>query len=278
MRRVVKQLESERLKTLKEIAREIYSAVHPLLGKTEAGRITGSGFGGDKTRLIDEAAEEVIVRFLERNGLSCTFIGEERGVQEIGKKPSFYLITDAVDGTTNAVRGIGFVSASLATSLTNRLDDLDASVVIDLSSGEIYEAEKGKGARHNGKRIKPSETVNLEDAVLSIDVSRAPENIEKAVPVLKIAKSLRSFGSAALEICQVASGLLDAYVDVRTKLRTVDIAAGMLILREAGGVFLQPDGKGFHETPLTELRRFSVIAAANERIYNAIASLIISRI
>ncbi len=273
---MVKHLERERLKILRKIAREVYSVVHPLLGTFEAGRITGFGFGGDKTQFIDKAAEEAIVRFLERNGLSCIFIGEERGIQEIGKEPSFYLIADAVDGTTNAVRGISFVSTSLAASPTDRLDDVEASIVIDLSTGSIYEAERGKGARCNGKKTKPSVIEELENAVVSIDVSRAPENVEKAVPLLRTVKSVRSFGSAALEICHVASGLLDAYVDLRTKLRTLDIAAGMLILKESGGIFLQPDKKGFHDVSLTELRRFSVIAAANEKIYAKIASLVLS--
>jgi len=270
----VEQLNRKSLDILKEIAAEVYSVVHPLLGTLESGRIIGSGFGGDKTRLIDEVAEEAIIQYLKRNRLSCIFIGEERGVQKLGGKPRFYLIADAVDGTTNAVRGINFVSASLAISSTDRLDDLEAAVVMNLFNGGIYSAEKGKGARYNGKTIKPSEIVSLRDSVLSIDLSRTPEAVAKVVPLMKTVKSVRSFGSAALEICHVASGFLEAYVDVRAKLRTLDIAAGMLILKEAGGVFLQPDGEGLHGVSLTELKRFSVVAAANEEIYREIVSLI----
>jgi len=271
---MVKRLRGQRLIALKQMAKQVYSVVHPLLGSSESGKILGSGFGGDKTRLIDAIAEETIVQHLRHNCVSCTFVGEERGVEEIGDQPDFYLITDAVDGTTNAVRGIGFVSASFAVSPTDRLDDLEAAVVIDLSNGAIFEAEKGKGARYRGKKIKPSDTAVLEEAVVSVDVSRASETVDRLVPLMKTVKSVRSLGSAALEICQVASGFLDAYVDIRSKLRTLDIAAGMLILKEAGGLFIQPDGGGFEDVSLTELKRFSVIAAANEEVCKGIVSLL----
>jgi len=259
---------------LKAIAKEVYSAVHPLLGTSESREVVGSGFGGDRTRLIDAVAEETIIQYLKRNRLSCTFIGEERGVQKVGGETSFYLIVDGVDGTTNAIRGITFASTSLAVSPTDQLKDLEASVVMNLCDGGIYEAEKGGGAYYKGKRVKPSEIAFLKDAVLSIDLSRTPEVVERVAPVMKVIKSLRSLGSAALEICYVASGLLEAYVDVRGKLRTLDIAAAMFILKKAGGVFLQPDGTDLRNVPLTELNRFSIIAAANKAIYEEIVSLI----
>ncbi len=267
-------MSTDRLTVLREIAKEIYSAVHPLIGTPESGRIVGLGFGGDRTKFIDAVAEDKIVQYLENNGFSCTFIGEEAGVRKIGGDPDFFLIADSVDGTTNAVKGIGFASTSLAISSTDGLADLEAAVVMNLYGEGVYSAEKGKGARYNGKRIRPSEKRRLKDSVMSIDVSRAPETVERVVPLMKTVKSVRSLGSAALEICHVASGRFEAYVDVRGKLRTVDIAAGMLILKEAGGVFLQPDGTELQNVPLTEMNRFSVIAAANDELYCKIIPLI----
>ncbi|MEM3040728.1 MAG: inositol monophosphatase family protein [Nitrososphaerota archaeon] len=263
------------LNILKAIAQEVYSVVHPFLGTPESREVVGSGFGGDRTRFIDTVAEETIIQYLKRNHLSCMFVGEERGVQKVGEEPSFYLIVDGVDGTTNAIRGINFASTSLAVSPTDQLKDLEASVVMNLFNGGLYETVKGGGAYYKGKKIKPSEIRSLRDAVLSIDLSSAPELVEKVAPIMKAIKSLRSLGSAALEICYVASGLLDGYVDVRRKLRTLDIAAAMLILKEAGGVFLQPDGTELRNVLLTELNRFSVIAAANRAVYDEIVSLIL---
>jgi myo-inositol-1(or 4)-monophosphatase len=259
---------------LKGIAREVQSAVSSLLGTSESKKILGKGFGGDQTMLIDEVAEEAIVNFLKYQKIDCTFIGEEHGVQKIGKKPTFYLIADAVDGTTNATRGISFVSASLALSPTDDMGCVEAALVTNLFNGEMYEAEKGKGAKYDGEKIKTSETAFLNDAVLGIDISRAPNSVELTAPFMKIAKSVRSFGSASLEICNVASGRFDAYVDLRGMLRPLDIAAAILIVKEAGGIILQPHGKGFDGYPLSELNHFSIIAAANEKIRHEIAYII----
>jgi myo-inositol-1(or 4)-monophosphatase len=269
----VKHLNTDNMVILKGIAREVQSAVNSLLGTSESKKTLGKGFGGDQTVLVDEVAEETIINFLKCQKIDCTFIGEEHGVQKIGKKPAFYLIADAVDGTINATRGISFVSTSLALSPTDDLDDVEAALVTNLCNGEMYEAEKGKGAKYKGEKIKTSETAFLNDAVLGIDISRAPNSVEPTAPFMKIAKSVRSFGSASLEICHVASGRFDAYVDLRGMLRTFDIAAAILVVREAGGIVLQPDGKGFDGYPLSELNRFSVIAAANENIRLEIMSI-----
>ena len=270
----MKHLNTDNMAVLKGIAREVHSAVNSLLGTSESKKTLGKGFGGDQTLLIDEVAEKTIINYLKRQKIDCTFIGEEHGVQKLGKKPAFYLIADAVDGTTNATKGINFVSTSLALSPSDDLGCVEAALVMNLCNGETYEAEKGKGTKYKGKKIKTSETAFLNDAVLGIDISRAPNSVEPTVPFMKIAKSVRSFGSASLEICHVASGRFDAYVDLRGMLRTLDIAAAILIVKEAGGIVLQPDGKGFDGYPLSKLNRFSVIAAANESIHREITSII----
>ena len=91
---------------------------------------------------------------------------------------------------------------------------------------------------------------------------------------MKAARRVRSLGAASLEICHVASGALDAHVDLRGKIRTLDFAAAMLILRESGGFFSLLDVDDPGRIPLTKLKRFSIIAAANEKLYSQIASLI----
>lgn len=259
---------------LKEIADNVRSAVKPLIGTDESMKVLGRGFGGDRTLLIDEVAENTIINFLKENGVSCIFIGEEHGVQKFGEKPTFYLIADAVDGTTNATRGVSFVSTSLAVSPFNDLGSIEAAVVMNLCLGETFEARKGKGAKFQGSEIKTFETLRLKDAVLGVDVSRAPNSVELIVPLIKKARCVRSFGSASLEICHVASGFFDAYVDLRGALRTLDIAASLLIIKEAGGTVTQPNGAGFNGYPLTEMNRFSVIAAANKTLHREILTVL----
>jgi len=260
------------LNVLIDLSKKLYQTVNPFLGLSESGKRVGVGFGGDPTRFIDQLAERTIIEYLKEKGISCVFVGEEGGVQEIGRNPEEYLIVDAVDGTTNAVRGINFASASLAVAPKDRLSGVEAAAVINLFNGELYVAEKDEGARCNGKGIKPSRSLTLGEAILSVDVSSTPEKLDKIIPLMKAARRVRSLGAASLEICHVASGKLDAYVDLRGKIRTLDFAAAMLILRESGGFFSLLDAD--EEIPLTKLKRFSVIAAANESLYTQIVSLV----
>ncbi len=259
---------------LKEIANNVLLEVQPLLGTEESRENVGLGASGDVTKRIDAVSENVIIEYLMRKGISCIFVGEESGTMRIGDNPEVYFIVDSVDGTTNAVRGISFTSTSIAVSYGDDLRDVEAALVMRLDNGGIYEAEKGRGARYNGERIEPSGINRLEEAVISIDISRSPENVERLLPLMKRAKHIRSLGSAALEICLVASGQLDAYVDVRGKLRTTDIAAATLILKEAGGVILKPNGEDLGGAPLTVISRFSLISAANIDLYKEITDLL----
>jgi len=262
------------LDVLIDISKSIYRTVHPFLGSRESGRTMGKGFGGDLTRFIDQIAEKAVVDYLKKKGLSCILVGEEGGVQKIGEKPEEYLIVDAVDGTTNAVRGIKFASASLAAASKDSLEEVEVAAVINLFDGELYAAEKDGGARLDGKKISTSKVSELKDSIISIDISSTPERLSRVIPVMKAARRVRSLGAASLEICHVASGALDAHVDLRGKIRTLDFAAAMLILRESGGVFGLLDADGQKEIPLTKLKRFSIVAAASERLYSQIVSLI----
>jgi len=259
---------------LLDLANDVYLAVNPILGTPESREVVGRGASGDLTMRIDIVAENIIIQHLEREKISCIFIGEEKGIQKIGDKPEVYLVVDSIDGTTNAVRGISFVSTSIAVSPTNRLSGIEVAVVKKLDDEGTYTARKGRGAYYNRKKIDPSKVTKVEDAVLSVELSRTPEIVEKAVPILRKAKVLRSLGSAALEMCYVASSRLDGYIDIRGKLRTTDIAAGALILKEAGGILLKPDGQELNDVPLVEINHFSFVAAANREIFQDISSLL----
>lgn len=261
---------------LVDMARGVYSAVHPLLGRSEASEVVGLGFGGDKTRLIDAIAEKVALEYLERNNLSCIFVGEECGVKRIGPSPSFYLIMDGIDGTNNAIRGLKFASSSIALSPTGFLSDLKAAVVIDLYNGGIFSAERGLGAKYEGRPIKPSSLKSLREAIISVSISGNMESVRRSMPVMGRVRGVRALGAASLEICYVASGFLDAYIDLRGMLRTIDFAGGMLILREAGGVLLQPNGDEIPDVLLTEVKRLSVVASASRELFEEIRSLLAS--
>ena len=263
------------LSVLTACSENMKKRVRPLFGSVEAKRGFGRGAGGDVKKQIDIVAENALFQTLEEHDVSCTVVSEETGVRQIGSPPfEFYVTTDPVDGTTNAVRGLPFLDISLAVSRKPMLDDVETALVTDVLRDITYTAEKGKGAYRNEKRVKPSETAALEEAVVGVDFSnfKSQSVVNRLIGVLEKTRHLRHLGANALEICYVADGTTDAFIDIRGKLRVTDIAAADLILLEAGGIITTPKGDKLN-VPLTATQRVSFVAAANKPIYDTIQKL-----
>lgn len=236
----------------------------------------GIGAGGDPIRQVDLAAEKAIVNTLESYGISFTLISEESGIQEYGDRPhAYYVTTDPIDGTTNLVRGLPFSATSIAISTKQTLNTVFAALIADLNHEAVYTAQKGKGAFLNGKRIASSKLTTIEGAVIGLDLNTY--RIQKIAPqvtsLIENTKHIRHFGANALELCYVADGKTDAFVDLRGKLRTTDIAAAWLMLKEAGAEMVLPSGKTL-DTKLSPKQHVSFIAAGNPRIQETILDLI----
>jgi myo-inositol-1(or 4)-monophosphatase len=258
------------LKFLIKTSREVHKAIKPIIGSASASEVIGKGAGGDQTMKIDKLAEDVIINSIKEQDLSCIVVSEESGFIELGRKSDIHIVIDSIDGTINAIRGIPFFCTSIAISKSNLIKDVDAGVVLNLWDGTIFYAERDKGAYMNDKKIKTSDRTLLEDAVIGIDFSKAEEGIIiRLIPLFKKVRHIRHFGANALEICYLASGLLDAFLDVRGMLRITDIAASYIILKEAGGLILKPDGKEI-DYILEPTQRVSFIAASNPIIYDKI--------
>ncbi len=150
---------------------------------------------------------------------------------------SRYLCVDPIDGTTNLTHGLSFYASSLAVSHKPELNDVYAGMVVDLVHDETYIALKGKGAYRNGERIHTSKILSLNEAVIGLDLNayKAKLNIKTTAALIENIRHTRHFGANALEVCLVAAGLTDAFIDLRNKIRTTDVAAGFLIVKEAGG-------------------------------------------
>lgn len=264
------------LKVLVECAQNMKSAVTPLFGTSEAREGFGRGAGGDVKKRIDLAAEDALVQTLQKHNVSCTLISEEAGVKQIGDHASgFYVVADPVDGTANAARGLPFADISLAVSTKPMLSGVEVAVVADVMQDAVYTAKKGEGACKNGARLKPSATVRLEEAFVGVDFStfRSKQVVDQLKGVLGRTRHLRHLGANALEICYVADGTTDAFIDIRGKLRITDIAAAYLILLEAGGVFTTPEGTLLN-VPLDPKQRVSLVATANKPLHDTIISMI----
>lgn len=236
----------------------------------------GKGAGGDPMKLVDLAAEKAIVEVLQQCGISFTLISEESGVKAFGEKAKeCYVTVDPIDGTTNLVRGLPFYASSIAVSAKPVLSSVYAALVTDLFHDTTYTAQESKGAYRNGKKIKPSAIVSLDEAVIGLDLNtyKVKEIAPQLTRLIEATKHIRHFGANALELCYVAEGLTDAFVDIRGKLRTTDMAAGFLILREAGGIITTPEGKAL-DVKLNPKQKVKFIAAGNTKIHKTILSLI----
>ena len=185
--------------------------------------------------LLDSEAQQAIYDALNRTGVPVQVVSEE-GDYSIGEGGP-YMVVDPVDGTTNLAKGIPIAVTSLAVSDTPKLSGAFAGIVMDLFTGEVFRAERNRGAWRGGRRIGPAKPVPVEMALISIDVSKGAP-LEPVSGLINEARHLRQLGCSALSLCYVASGVVDAHVDLRGVLRATDVTAGLLILKEAGGVFI----------------------------------------
>jgi myo-inositol-1(or 4)-monophosphatase len=258
----------------------VKTRIHPLLKTlSEPQPDLGKGAGGDQMKLVDLAAEKAIIEVLQQCGVSFTLISEESGVKEFGETPQqCYVTVDPIDGTTNLTRGLPFYASSIAVSTKPALSTVYAALVADLFHDTTYMAQTGKGAYRNGEKLTPSALVSLDEAVIGLDLNtyRVKEIAPQLTRLIEVTKHIRHFGANALELCYVAAGLTDAFVDIRGKLRTTDIAAGFLILREAGGIITTPEGEALN-AKLDPKQKVKFVAAGNPQIHKTILSLIQSR-
>ncbi|MDH5375821.1 MAG: hypothetical protein OEZ21_07775 [Candidatus Bathyarchaeota archaeon] len=236
----------------------------------------GIGAGGDPIKQIDLAAENAIIHTIKKHKISFTLVSEESGVKEYGETPQEHYVTaDPIDGTTNLMRGIPFYATSIAISTKPTLNTIHTALVADLTHGIIYTSQKGKGTYRNNQKITPSKTTSLEEAVIGIDLNTY--KIQKIAPhltdLIQKTKHIRHLGANALELCYVADGTTDAFIDIRGKLRTTDMAAAWLMIKEADANITTPEGKPLN-VKLDPKQKVAFIATANQKIHKTILSLI----
>lgn len=180
---------------------------------------------------IDLQTEEVIVKLIKKNFPTHNILAEEMG-GKIGEKYTW--IIDALDGTTNYIKKFPFFSSSVA--LLYKRDPI-LGVVFNPVSKEFYFAEKGKGAFLNGKKIRVGIKQTLLGACFLVNKGRTEKDFIKFHQILKKVGELHShfrfWGALSLEFCYVASGRIEGLIDVGSK--PWDFAAGVLIVKEAGG-------------------------------------------
>ena len=262
---------------LTECKTSIQTAIKPCLKNiSEHQPHLGIGAGGDLMKPVDLAAETAIVQTLQMHEISFTLISEESGIKEYGEYPQgIYICTDPIDGTTNLVHGLPFFASSIAVADKPELVAVYAGMVMDLVHNETFFAQRGQGAYYNGQPIHTSKTQSIDEAVIGLDLNayKAKLNMVIAANLIENVKHTRHFGANALEVSHVAAGLTDAFVDLRNKIRTTDVAAGFLIAKEAGAIITDADNKPIN-LPLDPKQKLNFVASANNELHKQILSLI----
>lgn len=234
-------------KTANVIERRIKQESHMKYGKEVA-----MGADGTPTLYIDRIAEEVAFEII---GQSANILSEEAGFIDNDKEYTF--VIDPVDGTRNAAHGIPFYCTSIAIGRDD-LDSIEYGIVVNLISGERYEAFKGKGAFLNGQPISVS--TNRSDVIYVLVLGKSGN---ERTWHLANSHNIRSLGAAALEMCMVACGAAQIYYMPKELLRVTDFAASTLIVREAGGKVYTASGDNLR-IAINLRERSSILAVADD--------------
>ena len=205
----------------------------PLEASEKSGR-------GDFVTASDRASEAAIVKRLRADFPAATILGEEDGVR-YGTSDERWIV-DPLDGTTNYAHGYPMFCVSIA---YERAGEVVAAALYAPALDELYAAERGAGATRNGTRTYVSATARLAEALactgfLPGDYDRNAENFAR---VARAAQGIRRDGTAALDLAFVAAGRFDAFWEF--DLKAWDVAAGALLVREAGGTVSAIDGGPF---------------------------------
>ena len=269
-----------------EIIKEVGPAIRDYVGTKQAGEKVKTGADGTPTSYIDQIIEDKIVNILKKADVLSYLVSEEIGEIKLGKGtkrsvnlsnelrrddldeeniPKFIFLIDPVDGTTNAIKEIPAYAISIAIAEVNQgrvatLNDVVLGFVYNFSNGNYFEAEKGKGCQLNNRPVHPSDIVKINEMTLG---GFTKSGTSEASKLVDNARRMRVLGSVVLELSYVASGRYDAFLDLRGS-RIIDIAAGKLILEEAGCIITDKYGQKLDN--VLSIYEKSIVVAANNKI------------
>lgn len=278
-----------------KIIKEVGPAVREYAGTELGGTEVKIGADGTPTSFIDQIAEEKVITILKNANVYSYLVSEEVGELKLGKGtkrsvslthelrrtdldeekiPKFIFLIDPVDGTSNAIKEIPAYAISIAVAEVNQgrvatINDVELGFLYNLANGNFFEAEKGKGCKLNNEKVKPSDIIKVNQMTLGGFTKTGTSEASKLVDN---ARRMRVLGSVVLELSYVASGKYDAFLDLRGS-RIIDIAAGKLILEEAGGIITDKYGQKL-KNPLSIYEKAIVVAANNEIMHKQIIDIL----
>ncbi len=211
----------------------------------------------------DHRAESIIYEELSRARHGYCFLMEERGLVEGPDKTHTWII-DPLDGTTNFLHGIPLFAVSIA---LERDGELVAGLIYNPASGDLYTAERGKGAFLNdNRRLRVAGRPDLDNAVIVTGIPHRgkpghEQHLRELSAIMRDSAGLRRTGSACMDLAWVAQGRFDGYWE--RNLQPWDLAAGIVIVREAGGLVSDTGGR-------QNMLKTGDIVCGNEAIHAAL--------
>ncbi|EDZ41478.1 inositol-1-monophosphatase [Rhodobacteraceae bacterium HTCC2083] len=221
---------------------------------------------GDFVSKADLSAEKIIKEDLMDARPTYGWLAEEGGADE-GADPTRRWIVDPLDGTTNFLHGLPHWAVSIA---LEHKGQIVAGVIYDPTKDEMFVAEKGAGAWMNDQRLRVSSRHSMIESLFATGIpfgGRAdlPETIKDVAKIAPSVAGIRRFGAAALDLAYVAAGRYEGFWERR--LNSWDMAAGLVIVREAGG-FIEP------LNPKGDIFADGEVICANEAIFSTFAKVI----
>lgn len=292
-------MDSETKKIAKKLVNKIIKAVGPAVREYVGTELGGTeikiGADGTPTSYIDQIAEEKLINILKNAEVLSYLVSEEVGELKLGKGtkrsiiltqelrrtdlsedeiPKFIFLIDPIDGTNNAINEIPAYAISIAVAEVNQgniatINDVELGFVYNIASGNYFEAEKGKGCLLNNEKVKPRDNVKINKMTLG---GFTKTGTSEASTLVDRARRMRVLGSVVLELSYVASGKYDAFLDLRGS-RIIDIAAGKLILEEAGCIITDKYGQKLNNI-LSIYEKTIVVAANNREMHKQIIDIL----
>ena len=238
-------------------------------GEIENLQVSSKG-PGDFVSSADKRTEKIIIEELQKAHPEYGIITEESGIINKTNTKNRWII-DPIDGTMNFLNGIPQFCISVGYEEDG---EIKCGVIFDPIKNEMFRAEKGNGAYLNNSRIRVSKIKKLQDSLLVTGGPKHSSKIKEEIfsEFIKVSKNvyspIRKFGSAALDVAYVACGRFDGYW--QRELNYWDVAAGIIIIKEAGGFidFFEPDNKA----PLKKN-----VLASNSNIHDELGDLILKK-
>jgi myo-inositol-1(or 4)-monophosphatase len=262
----VSQQASANINIMIKAARKAARSLARDYGEVENLQVSSKG-PGDFVSKADIKAEEIIREELTEARPNYGWLGEEGG-GEPGKDPTRRWIVDPLDGTSNFLHGLPHWCVSIG---LEHKGEIVAGVILDPVKDEIFVAEKGKGAWLNDRRLRVSGRRDMIEMLFATGVPFGgrpdlPNTLQDLARLMPRCAGVRRWGAAALDLAYVAAGRLDGYWE--RDLHAWDIAAGLLMVREAGGFV-----HDFDDDRANPIETGSVIAA-NSQVYERFARLL----